>query len=392
MESGVASLALGPLIEEFLSDLLNRGGSEASAKAYQERLTYWGDWLKSTGIELAGVTRDTLQQHLSDLRVTEYKPGKKYTAKYISVRLSAIKCFFSWLVDERELLAKNPAAKIRSIRVPRRLPRVLEETDTVKVLEAAQPGRERVITELLYGSGIRAAELLRINLEDLNLAGAEVLIHGKGGDEDYQPISLPAVEAIVEWLPMREKQLHERRARHLEVAELRARGLSFRAIAASLNLSLPVVFRYAKPAPPPEQEPALLLGRQGRLKRSRLQDLVAAIAARTDLDKRVYPHLLRHCFATHLLNGGADLRAVQELLRHKKLSTTQIYTHVSNKRLKEVYYRAHPRAGLQTSANRLDVPPGAGYVSPEVLCSRNSLPPGPGSSAPPSSPPALGST
>lgn len=357
MESGLTSLAVAPLIEEFLSDLLNRGACEASAKAYQERLQYWSDWLTSTGVPLAGVTRDTIQQHLSDLRVLEYRPGKKYSPKYISVRLSAIKCFFSWLVDEKELLPKNPASRIRSIRLPRRLPRFLEEEDVGKVIQAAQPGRERVIVEMLYGSGFRAAELLAIDVPDLNLAGAEVLIRRKGGDEALQPLSLPAVAAIRDWLPEREQQLAAGETRRLRAAALRARGLSFRAIARELQVSVPVAFKYATAAAPTSKEAALLISRQGRLKRTQLQNVVAAVAARTNLDKRVYPHLLRHCFATHLLNGGADLRVVQELLGHKKLSTTEIYTHVSRRRLKDAYQKAHPRAGLQTPAIQPD-PPG----------------------------------
>lgn len=344
MESGLTTRPIGAIVEEYLSELLNQGVSEATAKAYDDRLRYWKEWLSSTGLTLESVTRDTVQQYLSDMRIQKYAP------KYISVRLSALKCFFSWLVHEKEILVKDPTARIRSVKVPRRLPRFLEESEAELVMNAAEPGRERVITELLYGSGFRSKELLGINLEDLNLAGAEILVKRKGGDEALQPISVPAVRAIAAWLPERARILSEQSTKRARAAELRQAGLSFRDIARELQVSIPVAFKYASAAAPAREEAALLIGRQGRLKKSQLRNIVADVASRTSIDKRVYPHLLRHSYATHLLNGNADLRAVQELLGHANLSTTQIYTHVSRKRLKEVYLMAHPRAGLQTSA------------------------------------------
>lgn len=292
-----APLSLAVQSEEFLAELLNRGGQESTAKTYRDRLRYFADWLASTGLVLESVTRDTIQQYLSDLRVQGYSP------KSMAHQVSVLRCFFSWLAEEKELLPKNPLARIKSPRVPRRLPRILDEASATKVLDAARTPREQVILELLYGSGVRSAELLGISLGDLFLDGARVLVRGKGGDEGLQPISPQAVEAIRRYLPER--------------AEAVAR------------------FR--------EKTDALLVGRQGPLKKSMLRKIVGEVAARTDVDRAVYPHLLRHCFATHLLNSGADLRAVQELLRHKHIGTTQIYTHVSQQRLEGAYRAAHPR-------------------------------------------------
>ncbi len=359
METGVRALSLSTLIESYLSELLNQGATESTAKAYADRLRYWSDWLASTEIRLEAVTRDTIQQYLSDMRVKGFAP------KYIRARLSVLKCFFGWLVDVKDLLPKDPTARVKAPKTPRRLPRFLDERDTEKLMDASRPGREQVVAELLYGSGIRAAEILAIDLEDLNLAGAEVLIRGKGGDEALQPISARAVEAIRRWLPERAMMITRQARRHAEAVAMRDAGKSFRAIAAAFGVSLPVAFKYVNEAPATKEEAALLVGRQGRLRVSQLRNVLVEIAERTDLARRVYPHLLRHCFATHLLNGGADLRAVQELMRHKRLETTEIYTHVSRKRLKEVYQRAHPRAGLQTSAPPLlDAGGSVGYRSP----------------------------
>lgn len=357
LEPGLRTLSCSVLVEEYLSELLNQQLSPATAKAYQDRLRYWQEWLTATGISLEQVTRDTIQQYISDMRTQEIRRGKRCSPKYISVRVSALKCFLSWLADEKEILQKNPAARIRSPKVPRRLPRFLEESDAEKVMNAATDARERVITEMLYGSGFRSSELLGIDIQDVNLAGAETLIRGKGGDEALQPISHLAVQAIRDWLPERARMLSAQHDKHAAAVALRNQGKSFREIAQALNVSVPVAFKYATRPALAREDAALLISRQGRLKKSHLRNILTKIASRTDLDRSVYPHLLRHSFATHLLNGGADLRAVQELLRHDNLSTTQIYTHVSRKRLKEVYYLAHPRA----SSQGLAVQQNAGY-------------------------------
>lgn len=343
MESGLRVLSQATLIEEYLSEVANQGASESTVKAYDDRLRYWSDWLSSTGIALEAVTRDTIQQYLSDMRVRGFAP------KYIRARFSVLKCFFGWLVDVKDALPKNPTARIKSPKCPRKLPRFLTEREATELMDAAQPGREAVIAELLYGSGIRAAELLDLNLEDLSLDSAEALIRGKGGDESLQPISARAVAAIKAWLPMRARMLAASEDRRLQATRLRASGLPYRAIAAQMGVSVPVAFKWATKAPS-APENALLIGRQGRIGQSCLKDILVEIAARTKIDKRIYPHLFRHSFATHLLNGGADLRAVQELMRHEQLATTQIYTHVSRNRLKEVYLRAHPRAGNNSNA------------------------------------------
>lgn len=342
MES-IGALQQRALVEAYLSELANQGASESTVKTYDDRLRYWLDWLRAVEIPLEAVTRDTVQQYLSDMRVKGCAP------KYVLARLSAVKGFFSWLVDVRELLPKNPCRAIK-IKIPRRLPRFLEEKQALELMNAAAPGRERVICELLYGSGIRRAELLAINLKDLNLDGAEVLIRGKGGDEALQPMSQRAVAAIREYLPMREELLTGMSKRRALAAELKAQGKSFREIAAAMKVSVPVAFKMvAKPAADGSAPTdALLIGRQGRLKASHLLNILKGIAARTSIDKSVYPHLLRHCFATHLLNGGANLREVQELMRHKKLGTTEIYTHVSRTALKEAFRRAHPRGEINS--------------------------------------------
>lgn len=287
----------------------------------------------------ADVTRDTVHQFLSDKR------AHGWDAKSCRSEVSALKGFYSWLADEVGLIAKNPLGSFRFMKVPKKLPRFLHETEAQKIADAARTPRERVILELLYGSGIRAAELLALKVDDLQLAGAEVLIMGKGEKERLQPISVRAVAAIRDWIPERARIMAEPGLKYAQAVALQAQGMSYRAIAAAMGVSVPVAFKHATRPPAAGKVEHLLIGRQGPLKKSMLREILVEVAKRTDVDRRVYPHLFRHSFATHLLNGGADLKAVQELMGHANLETTGIYTHVSRKRLREVYDRAHPRAG-----------------------------------------------
>jgi site-specific recombinase XerD len=338
---GVRSRPLSLAVEgeKYLTELANLGRERSTLKTYRDRLRWFEEWLVAVEIGWAEVTRETVHQFLSDKREQGWDP------RSLRAQVSVLKGFYGWLVDAVELLPKNPLASFKGMKVPKRLPRVLHETEAAKVTDAGRTPRERVILELLYGSGIRAGELLALKVEDLQLASAEVMIMGKGDVERLQPISARAVAAIRDWLPERARILAEPLEKHRQAVALQAQGMSFRAIAAAMGVSVPVAFKYVKRPPPVGKVAELLIGRQGPLKNSMLREILVEVAQRTDVDRRVYPHLFRHSFATHLLNGGADLRAVQELMGHANLGTTQIYTHVSRKRLREVYDRAHPRAG-----------------------------------------------
>lgn len=335
-------LAWAVVSEKYLTELANVGLEESTLRTYRNRLRWFDEWLVAVEISWADVTREVVHQFLSDKRVQGWE------AKSRRSQVSVLKGLYSWAHNEAQLISHNPLAHFRSVKVPKRLPRTLHESEAQVIADAAKTARERVIVELLYGSGIRAGELLALKVEDLQLAGAEVLVMGKGEKERMAPISIRAIAAILAWLPERERILAEPRERHQKALALQAQGMSYRAIAQAMGVSVPVAFKYVKRPPASTKIPQLLIGRQGALKKSMLREILIEIASRTSVEKRVYPHLFRHSFATHLLNGGADLRAVQELLGHANLATTQIYTHVSKKRIREVYERAHPRAGSLT--------------------------------------------
>lgn len=225
-------------------------------------------------------------------------------------KLSALRSFYAFLVREG-LAPGNPARAVASPRRPKRLPEVLPEAEVAALVEApaAEGGalalRDRAILELLYGSGLRVSELVALDVGDVDPDQTLVRVMGKRRKERIVPFGKPAAEALRRWLAEGRPAL-ARRARGASALFLNARG--------------------------------------GRL-------LQRSVARRLDrwvlaagLPRHVHPHVLRHCFATHLLGNGADLRGIQELLGHASLSTTQRYTHLDWKRLAEVYDRAHPRA------------------------------------------------
>lgn len=230
----------------------------------------------------------------------------------IARKLSTLRSFYRFLVKEG-VAAANPARAVQAPRRPRRLPEVLPEADVAALLDSpADAGalslRDRAFLELLYSSGLRVSELTGLDLDDLDLADGLVRVLGKGRKERVVPVGGPAREALRRWID--------------------------------------------------EGRPALLAGRDGAQARGALfvnyrggRLTARSVARRLDrwvtaagLPRHVHPHVLRHCFATHLLGNGADLRGIQELLGHASLSTTQRYTHLDWKRLAEVYDRAHPRA------------------------------------------------
>jgi len=235
--------------------------------------------------------------------------GQGIVKASLARKLSAIRSFYRYLVRE-EILPTNPLEKASSPKLDRRLPSFLTIEETVRLLKAPdlatpQGLRDRALIELIYASGLRLSELVNLNLGQVNLDTREVRVWGKGSKERVVLMGEPAAKALSNYLSQSRPRLSGKR---------RDGGALF------LN-------RYG-----------------GRLTKRMVQMTLGKYAQEAGIDKRVHPHLLRHTFATHLLDGGADLRVVQELLGHANLSTTQIYTHVTQSQAKKVYLSAHPMA------------------------------------------------
>lgn len=289
------------LIEQYLDELLNHGIAEGTVRTYRNRLGWFSDWLRDSGTNFRTWKRDDVQRWLTDRREAGLSEKSRRDDR------SAVRSFYRWLV-ERGIARKNPIDETRSIKVPKKLPRILEQHVVARLIAAAAEPRERVILELIYGSAIRRAGLLGITLEDLYLEDLDVVIRNKGGDDVRQPITAAAARAIQTWLPERAALLEKTGRPHLR---------------------------------------QLLVTKRGAMCGQTVIDIVKEVAVRAGIDARVYPHLFRHCIATHLLDNGLNLRQVQELLVHSRLETTQVYTHIARKDLKHALQQAHPRqAGL----------------------------------------------
>lgn len=219
-------------------------------------------------------------------------------ARSVGRKLSAVKSFFKAL-QRLGIVEENPASGIKTPKTKKHLPHFLSYDQIAGALAIIDDARDRAILEVLYSCGLRAAELVGLNAAGIDLQRDEVRVKGKGGKERIVPLGRPAREALVEYLKMR--------AVHADAVFLNSRNQ--------------------------------------RLTTRSLQRIVRKHLLRVARVSGTNPHILRHSFATHLLDSGADLRAVQELLGHASLSTTQIYTHVTTRRLKEVYKNKHPRAG-----------------------------------------------
>lgn len=296
-------------LEEFVEHLELRGGrSEHTVRAYttdvRSLLAYLAGTKPDAGI--ADLDLDILRSWLA----RQVASGAARTT--VARRTSSVRTFTGWLVRTGRL-DQDPAARLASARAHRTLPSVLHADQAVDVMESARSGaaqqdpvalRDRVIVELLYASGIRVGELCGLDLDDVDTERRVLRVIGKGDKERTVPYGAPAAEALEAWL---------RNGRpHLAGAT---------------------------------SGPALLLGKRGgridqRQVRTVVHETVAAVPGAPDLA----PHGLRHSAATHLLEGGADLRVVQEVLGHSSLATTQLYTHVSVARLRAVHEQAHPRA------------------------------------------------
>ena len=226
--------------------------------------------------------------------------------------LAAVRSLYRWLAREG-VVEQNPAKLVATPKLAKKLPRVptIEEMNSVldgQMPEAAAfPERDRLMLELLYGCGIRNSELTGINLDDIRLSAEAILIRGKGKKERYVPFGDSVKSALAAYLPVRQAMLAE--------------------------------------TPKNTTTPALLINRRGgRLTTRSVGRIIKKIAVAKGLSPDVHPHTLRHAFGTHMLEEGADLRAIQELLGHERLATTQRYTQLSMKHVLQVYDRTHPRA------------------------------------------------
>jgi len=282
---------------------VERNVSPYTVRNYTTDLLDFFYFLKDKDIDsLKEVDRHTLRDYLSHLM------EKGFVKASIARKLSAIRSFYRYLLRE-EIISTSPVATTSSPKLDRRLPSFLSIEEMNRLLEAPdlstpQGLRDRALLELLYASGLRVSELVSLNLEQVNLDTNEIRVWGKGSKERVVLIGEPAARALTAYLNQGRPELLGKKT-----------------------------------------SSALLLNRYGkRLIERRVQRILEKYANIINIGKRVYPHMLRHTFATHLLDGGADLRVVQELLGHASLSSTQIYTHVSKSQAKKVYLSAHPMA------------------------------------------------
>jgi len=314
--------ALALLAAEYLRVLANeRGASSHTLRAYERELNgFTAHIAEACGAEfpIGRIEHTHIRAYLSTL----YDRG---LSKASAARaLAAIRSWFKWLASTGRL-ERNVAALVATPRLPKHLPRVpsIEQlnrvVDTVDEDAASWPARDTAILELLYGCGIRNAELTGLDLDDIHWANEAILVRGKGQKQRYVPLGDAAAEALRAYLA-------ERTARLEAAAGERAVATP----ALFLNLRLRGLGKVA--------------GAQARLTTRSVGRIVKRIAILRGLSSDVHPHTLRHAFGTHLLEEGADLRAIQELLGHERLSTTQRYTQLTTAQLTQVYDRTHPRA------------------------------------------------
>ncbi|MGH9431004.1 MAG: tyrosine recombinase XerC [Terriglobia bacterium] len=288
-----------------------RNASPHTVRSYRADLLQFRDFLKREQPELpltvGSIDAARIRAYLAYL----YEAERKKTS--IARKLAALRAFFKFLVHEGKL-TENPAADISTPKLPKILPRIMTEEETNGLLdriaeqsEAGEPAiaRDRAILELLYASGLRVSELTGLDLRSINLGDGLLLVRGKGRKERMVPFGSKARNAILNYLPAREKTLR--------------------------------IGRSASPA-------LFLNTRGGRLTPRSVDRLVKKYVRQFGPPVKVSPHSLRHAFASHLLAEGADLRAIQEMLGHASLSTTQKYTQVSIQKLVEIYDKTHPKA------------------------------------------------
>ncbi|MBL0387557.1 site-specific tyrosine recombinase XerD [Tumebacillus sp. ITR2] len=292
------------LIERFIHYLaVERGLAQNTLESYARDLNAYIEFLKRGGIvDLNQTRRANIIAYLAELQ----RKGRATTT--ISRNLASLRAFYGFLLRDG-LLDGDPTANLESPKIEKRLPKVLSVAEVESLLEGPDGGttagvRDKAMLELLYATGIRVSELVSLNISDVNLNMGFLKCYGKGSKERIIPLGTVALQSVSDYV-------------------MRSR---------------------VKLVRNPSEESLFLNHHGQRLSRQGFWKIIKKYAHTASIDKEITPHTLRHSFATHLLENGADLRAVQEMLGHADISTTQIYTHLTKSRLKEVYAKAHPRA------------------------------------------------
>ena len=297
-------------VEEFLGWLrVERGRAPATLAAYRRDLADYFRWLARVGLEFRDVSESDLVAYAGNTGVPALSPSTRKR------RVVAVRSLYRFLADDGVIVA-DPGAAVDVPRVPSGLPKALSEAEITRLLDAVvgvdvAATRDRAILEVLYGGALRISELVGLSLGDIDLGERMMRVFGKGSKERLVPVGRYAARALTSWLD-------------------------------------PDMRGSLRPARPTrDDDDAVFVNLRGRrLSRQGAWGVVRRHAAAAGLADRLTPHVLRHSCATHLLDHGADIRTVQELLGHASVSTTQIYTKVSTDRLVQAYLAAHPRARL----------------------------------------------
>ncbi len=295
------------LVDLYLGHLTGeRNASEHTVRSYGRDLAQFMDFLESRGEADSfpeGVTRLTVRAYLADLL------ERGYAKSSVARKIAALRSIYKYL-RRRGHITVNPLSGLRTPKTGRRLPKFLSVDEVEKLLDAIKPNglwsqRDRAVLEVLYSGGLRVSELTSSDLADVDLDSGLIRVRGKGKKERLAPLGRAAVKSLEGYLTERSRS--PRRTRF-------------------------------------DREAVFLNRRGGRLTSRSVRRLVEKYASGAGLPGDITPHTLRHSFATHLLDRGADLRSVQELLGHENISTTQVYTHLTTEKMKEIYDGAHPRA------------------------------------------------
>lgn len=331
LNEGRLTMENSGIVQDFLSYLkFEKHFSEHTAKCYGADLTQFGEFLTSkqstdggdalghaehVDTAVAVQAKPKLDQILLNIDVNTIRDylallnEQQYSKSTIARKLATLRSFYKFLV-KRGMMTSNPVTAVRTPKQEKKLPKFLEYEQVKRLLDTPPinnwlGARDRAILEVLYSTGIRVSELVGLNMDDIDFLGEVVHVRGKGKKERITPISSTALQVIQHYLEFRNKRSQNNPNFDPKVLFVNKHGkrLSTRSVRRKMD-------KYLKMA---------------------------------GLDPSISPHTLRHSFATHMLNNGADLRSVQELLGHQSLSTTQVYTHLTTKKLKDVYEAAHPR-------------------------------------------------